>query len=80
MGENVDIYAGCPHREAIAAGGNNKRRMTKLEGNMEAVEKAVVEIKIAMARQGFISGAGGGVGAGSIGLVAFVIGKIAGWW
>jgi len=75
-----DIYAGCPHREAIARAANNKTRLERLEVEMDRLEQAVVDIKIAMARQGFVAGAGGGIGIGSVGLVAYVIGKIAGWW
>ena len=80
MGEYDNIYAGCPHREAISRATNNERRLAKAEVDMERLEQAVVEIRLAMARQGFISGAGGGIGVGSIGLIAYVVGKAVGWW
>ena len=74
------IYAGCPHRETISRAANNKERLRDMDGRVDVVEKAVIDIRIAMARQGFISGAGGGIGLGSIGGAIFVIGKAAGWW
>ena len=80
MTERGDIYAGCPHREAIARAANNRARLEKVEADMDHVEQAVVEIKIAMARQGFISGTGGGIGFGIIAAIAWGIGKGLGWW
>ena len=54
----------CPHREAIARGSNNIKRVDNLEGKVESIEKSVTDEKLSrvkeMVKLLLIAMAGGG--------------------
>ncbi len=63
----------CPYQVDIARASNNKDRLEKLEA-------AMGDIKVQMARAGFMGGMGGGGAVGILAMLVYGMGKIAGWW
>lgn len=63
----------CPYRDDIRKAANGVAKMSDLE-------KTVLDIRLTLARAGFIGGAGGGLVVSTISGIILAIGKAVGWW
>ena len=63
----------CPFRDEIVSAANNKK-------NIEINRQSIHQLELTMARAGFMSGAAGGSAVTVVGMVAFAVGRAAGWW
>jgi hypothetical protein len=70
----------CPFREEIARASNNGSRLAQVETQMDALKSSLHAMEVTLAKSSLGAGAAGGGIFGVVGVVAFVIGKGAGWW
>jgi len=70
----------CPYREIIASVKTNSEKCITNGARIDHVEDKLHVLEVQITKAGMLSGAAGGGVFSAVGMLAFAVGKAAGWW